>query len=68
IPDEKWGEIVAAIVVAKQNEELNNDDILLYCREHLAGYKIPKKFFYADTLPRNASGKILKYQLREIFC
>ncbi len=67
VPDEKWGEMVAAIIVAKGQEQLDEEEVHRYCREHLAGYKVPKKFFYADVLPRNASGKILKYQLRETF-
>lgn len=65
VPDEKWGEMVAAIIVPKNKEQLDEEEVLRYCKEKLAGYKVPKKFFYADVLPRNASGKILKYQLRE---
>lgn len=67
LPDEKWGEMVAAIIVSKSGGQIDVEDIDRYCREHLAGYKMPKKFFYVDVLPRNASGKILKYQLRKSF-
>ena len=65
LPDEKWGEMVVAIVVSKNGEKIEEEEIYRYCRDHLAGYKVPKKIFYSDALPRNASGKILKYQLRE---
>ncbi|MET0787011.1 MAG: long-chain fatty acid--CoA ligase, partial [Paenisporosarcina sp.] len=58
---------VAAIIVSKTGEPINKEELLSYCKERLAGYKVPKIFFYADVLPRNASGKILKYQLRESF-
>lgn len=54
--------MVAAMFVSKTEEEL-----LSYCKERLTGYKVRKTFFYADVLPRNASGKILKYNLRESF-
>lgn len=67
IPDEKWGEIVGAVIVLKEGVVIDEGDVQRYCRERLAGYKIPRKFLYADVLPRNVSGKILKYQLRESY-
>ncbi|MHA6260474.1 class I adenylate-forming enzyme family protein [Sporosarcina sp. CAU 1771] len=66
VPDEKWGELVAAVIVPKAEEIIDEEEIQRFCREKLAGYKIPRKFFYSEVLPRNASGKILKYALREI--
>jgi acyl-CoA synthetase (AMP-forming)/AMP-acid ligase II len=63
VPDEKWGESVKAIVVA--GTELEPAQIIEFCRQHLAGYKCPRTVEFVDTLPRNASGKILKNQLRE---
>ncbi|WP_342514452.1 long-chain-fatty-acid--CoA ligase [Sporosarcina sp. FSL K6-1522] len=65
LPDEKWGEIVGAVIVLKEGETIDEEELQNYCRTKLAGYKIPRKFMYTDVLPRNASGKILKYQLRE---
>lgn len=65
LPDEKWGEIVAAVIVPKTGVKIDEEDVQRFCRERLAGYKVPRKFIYTDVLPRNASGKILKYQLRE---
>lgn len=67
IPDPVWGESVTGIVVAKPGETIEVEEIKEFCRQNLAGYKIPRKVIFTDQLPRNASGKILKYQLREQF-
>ncbi|MFS0553839.1 class I adenylate-forming enzyme family protein [Brevibacillus sp. 179-C9.3 HS] len=64
VPDEKWGELVTAIIVAKPGYTIDTTRLIEFCREHLAGYKIPRKVFFMDVLPRNPSGKILKYELR----
>lgn len=66
-PDEKWGEAVGAVLVLKEGKSINEEELIAFCRERLAGYKIPRKFVYTDQLPRNTSGKILKYQLRETY-
>ena len=65
VPDEKWGESVKAYVVLKPSYTLTDQDVIKYCREHLASYKRPKIVEFIDILPRNASGKILKHTLRE---
>lgn len=65
VPDEKWGEVVAAVLVLKEGETIDEQELNAFCRERLAGYKIPRTYLYSKALPRNASGKILKYQLRE---
>src|SRR5262245_2372095 len=67
IPNEEWGESVHAIIVRLPDVTLVEADILEYGREHLAGYKIPRSVTFADEIPRNASGKILKKVLREPF-
>lgn len=64
-PSEKWGEVVGGVIVVKEGETIDEEELKAFCREKLAGYKIPRQFEYVDQLPRNASGKILKYQLRE---
>lgn len=66
-PDEKWGEVVGAVLVVKKGETIDEQELETFCRERLAGYKLPRKYVYSDELPRNASGKILKYQLRETY-
>ncbi len=65
VPDERWGEAVKALVVLRQNRVADAADILRYAREFLAGYKIPKSIEFLPELPRNATGKILKRELRE---
>ena len=67
IPNEEWGEAVHAVIVKLPDVSLEEEDILAYGREHLAGYKIPRSVTFADEIPRNASGKILKKVLREPF-
>lgn len=64
-PSEKWGEVVGAVIVLKEGEVIEEEALKAFCREKLAGYKIPRQFEYVEALPRNASGKILKYRLRE---
>jgi fatty-acyl-CoA synthase len=62
IPDEKWVEAVAAFVVTKS--EVTADELTDHARQTLAGFKVPKRFTFVEELPRNASGKILKRELR----
>jgi acyl-CoA synthetase (AMP-forming)/AMP-acid ligase II len=63
VPDDYWGESVKAIVAT--TAEVEASDIIEFCRQHLAGYKCPRTVDFMPELPRNASGKILKTQLRE---
>ncbi|MDZ5473018.1 long-chain-fatty-acid--CoA ligase [Bacillus sp. 31A1R] len=65
LPDEVWGEAVCAVVVPKEGQTIDEDELKAFCRQKLAGYKVPRKIFIEAQLPRNASGKILKYQLRQ---
>jgi acyl-CoA synthetase (AMP-forming)/AMP-acid ligase II len=64
VPDERWGEAVKAIVVRREGVEITEAELIAYCRECIAHYKVPKSVDFAETLPRNASGKILKRELR----
>ena len=65
IPDPTFGEAVCAIVVPRKGERLTEHELVDYCKEHLAGYKKPRKVIFADALPRNPSGKVLKRELRK---
>lgn len=65
IPDKDWGESVKAIVVTKPNHTLTAEQVIDYCKQHLASYKKPKMVEFIDELPRNASGKVLKYVLQK---
>jgi acyl-CoA synthetase (AMP-forming)/AMP-acid ligase II len=63
VPDDFWGESVKAIVVA--TADIAPGDVIEFCRLHLAGYKCPRTVDFVAVLPRNASGKILKTELRQ---
>src|SRR5499425_3608203 len=64
IPDPQWGELVIACVVLKPGEVLGAKEVMAYCRQSLAGYKIPRRVEFSSTeLPKNGSGKILKKDL-----
>ena len=65
-PDLIWGEVVTAVIVAKSNENIDMEELEAFCRKNLAAYKIPRKAVFQDELPRNASGKLLKFKLREL--
>jgi acyl-CoA synthetase (AMP-forming)/AMP-acid ligase II len=51
--------------VLKKGESATADDIIAFCRTRIAGYKVPKSVDFVDTIPRNASGKVLRRELRE---
>jgi len=61
--DDKWGEVPCAFVELKAGETPSEDEIIDFCREHLAGFKRPKKVVFGE-LPKTATGKIQKYELR----
>ncbi|MFI7673597.1 class I adenylate-forming enzyme family protein [Actinophytocola sp. NPDC049390] len=66
VPDEHWGEVVRAHVVLEAGASLDEDAVRAYCRDRLAGYKVPATFHVDEELPRNASGKVLKRALRAV--
>ena len=68
IPDQKWGELVAACVVLRPGKVLSGDELIDHCRRSLANYKVPRRVEFSDTeLPKSGTGKILKRVLRERF-
>ena len=62
--DEKWGEVPCAFVCLKSGEEMSADELISYCREELAGFKIPKKVAFGP-IDKTSTGKVQKYLLRE---
>ena len=64
IPSDRWGEEVRAIVVAAPGVAPTPDEIIAWTRGRIAGFKAPKSITFVDALPRNASGKILRRELR----
>ena len=63
-PDEKWGEHPAAFIELKPDASATADEIIAFCRDHLAGFKRPKTVVFGD-LPKTATGKIQKFELRK---
>jgi fatty-acyl-CoA synthase len=64
VPDERWGELVKAIVVLRPGKSARALQILQHARAHLADFKVPKSVDFVDALPRTPSGKIKKNELR----
>lgn len=65
LPDPHWVEAVTAVVVLRSGAVAAHDDLRDHCRRELAGYKRPKRFVFVEALPKNASGKVLKRELRD---
>ncbi|MEX3941870.1 fatty acid--CoA ligase [Paraburkholderia sp. BR10937] len=65
VPDPKWGEAVKAVVVLKPGARVDAADIVSFARERIAAYKLPKSIDFVESLPRNASGKVVRRTLRE---
>lgn len=65
VPDEKWGEVPKALVVLRTGHNVSEAEILEHCRNHLAGFKVPKSVEFVEGLPKGGTGKILKKVLRE---
>jgi acyl-CoA synthetase (AMP-forming)/AMP-acid ligase II len=63
-PDEKWGEIIKAVVVPRPGETITEEQVVTHCRVHLASYKQPRVVEFRSELPRNPSGKVLKRELQ----
>jgi acyl-CoA synthetase (AMP-forming)/AMP-acid ligase II len=67
IPDDKWGEMVTALVVPAPGMQVTAEEIIAHCRGKIAGFKVPKRVEFRDGIPRTATGKIQKFKLREAF-
>jgi O-succinylbenzoic acid--CoA ligase len=66
LPDATWGQAVAAVVCLRPGAAVDEDRLRAYCRERLAGFKLPKRIYFAETIPRNAAGKLLRRELRAL--
>ena len=64
-PDPKWGEKVVAVVCLREGASASEEELIAVCRERIASYKKPKHVVFISTLPKNASGKVLKRELRD---
>lgn len=65
LPDERWGETVLAVVIPARAEHADAEALIAWCRERLAGFKCPRTIRFADALPRTATGKVLKREIRQ---
>jgi acyl-CoA synthetase (AMP-forming)/AMP-acid ligase II len=65
VPHEKWGETVKAVVVLRNGSTVSEDDIIDFCRDKMGGFERPTSVDFIEAIPRNASGKVLKRELRE---
>ncbi|MCW2662609.1 MAG: long-chain-fatty-acid--CoA ligase [Mycobacterium sp.] len=66
VPDKRLGEVGRAFVVTRPGSNLDEQSVIAYTREHLANFKAPRSVRFVDELPRNAGGKVVKPQLREL--
>ena len=64
-PDERLGEVGVAFVVPRSGARVTEEELVAWSRQRMANYKVPRRFVTIDALPTNATGKVLKYALRE---
>ncbi|SVA93896.1 uncharacterized protein METZ01_LOCUS146750, partial [marine metagenome] len=64
-PDERLGEIAVAFIVPAKQTDPTEADLINWAREHIANFKVPRQVIFVENLPTNASGKVLKFELRE---
>ena len=65
VPDDRWGEAVKAVVVLRPDRAVEAEEVIAFARERIAHFKAPSSVDFAEALPRNPSGKVLKRELRE---
>jgi acyl-CoA synthetase (AMP-forming)/AMP-acid ligase II len=63
VPDDRLGEVGLALIV--RSGDVTSDEVVAFCRERLANYKVPRQVEFVGALPRNAAGKVLKTELRK---
>ena len=67
LPDAEWGQRPAAIIETRAGHTVTAEAIIAFAREHLAGYKVPRRIAFVDALPRTASGKLQRREARKVF-
>jgi fatty-acyl-CoA synthase len=65
VPDSRWGEVPKALVILKPGQQASEQELITFCRQHMAHFKTPKSVEFLDELPKTATGKIQKFALRE---
>jgi fatty-acyl-CoA synthase len=66
VKDDKWGEVGKAFVVRKEDSRIAEEEVLKFCRDKLASYKIPRQIIFLQQLPKTATGKVKKFELNDI--
>ena len=66
VPDERMGEVGVAYVVLRPGAELADAELIAWCRDRMANYKVPRRYHLVESLPLNASNKVRKDELREL--
>lgn len=66
VPDETWGEVPLAVIALKEGADVSGEELTAFCRQHLAGFKIPKKYAFGE-LAKTATGKVQKHLLRKAY-
>jgi acyl-CoA synthetase (AMP-forming)/AMP-acid ligase II len=67
VPDTQWGEKIVAVIVEKKGYVTNDEELIGFCRDHLAGYKIPRQYVRISELPKAPTGKVMKGEIRKQF-
>jgi acyl-CoA synthetase (AMP-forming)/AMP-acid ligase II len=67
VDDPLWGEAITAAVVRREGSRVAIEELIQFCKDHLAGYKRPKKIFLMEDLPKNLYGKVLRKELKKQF-
>ena len=65
IPDERMGEVAMAYIVAKAGSELTAEKVVAWCKQNMSNYKVPRRVEIIDAFPLNATGKVMKFVLRD---
>jgi long-chain acyl-CoA synthetase len=68
VPDERWGEVVHAVVAVAPESPVGAEELIAHCRGHIAGFKVPRSIdVRTEPLPKSGAGKVLKNRLRDPF-
>ena len=67
VPSEQWGETPLALIVPREGFAPTVEEIVAHCREHMAHFKAPRRIEFVEALPRTATGKLKKFELRETY-
>ena len=66
VPDAQWGEAVKAVIVLKSGSNIRGEDLIQFCKERLAAYKVPKSVAIVSSLPHTEIGKVNKVRIKEM--